>query len=357
MITRVIRPAAESDTAMADQRASDKPQRLTLADIAAKAGVSRQVVSAVLGISRGNIRYSPETHERVMRIVRETNFRPNRTAKNLVKKRHGALGILVTNFGNVHEQVLRAMLYEAHRWGQILVLDVVSPDDTQPPLFFREDLVDGIVVFEDIGPGTVKRIAELGIPCVRINTNVRNLPGCITYAEMGAMHLAVEHLVEHGHSRIGVLAAPSKHYSMRLRVRGVEKACTKLGLEKPVSHTFVSPRHMGTGNDEAFDELVAFLAQHRAIDGMVLTVDGMAPLFYRACAKLGRRIPDDIAVLGVNNSPVALGVFPALTSLYVEPREVGKKAIQVLNESIEGVNPPPPAMKLTYRMAVRESTA
>jgi DNA-binding LacI/PurR family transcriptional regulator len=342
---------------MAEQRVADRPQRLTLADIAAKAGVSRQVVSAVLGISRGNIRYSPQMHERVMRIVREINFRPNRTAKNLVKKRHGAIGILVANFGNVHEQVLRAMLYEAHRWGQILVLDVVSPDDKEPPLFFREDLVDGIVVFEDIGPGTVRRISQLGIPYVRVNTNVRNLPGCITYAEVGAMHMAVEHFVERKRSHVGVLAAPSTHYSMHLRVKGVAKACAKMGLDVPVEHTFVAPRHMGTGDDEAFDELVAFLKQHRALDAVVLTVDGMAPLFYRACAKLGRRIPDDIAVIGVNNSPVALGVFPALTSLYVEPKQVGREAIRLLNESIEGVDPPPHAVKLAYRLAVRESTA
>lgn len=334
-----------------------KPHRVTLADIASRAGVSRQVVSAVLGISTGNVRYSPDTHDRVMAIVRETRFRPNRTAKNLVKKRHGAIGVLVTNFGHVPDQVLRTMLHEAHGRGQVIIMDAVSPEDTQPPLFLREDSVDGLVVFEDIDAATMKEIARLDIPCVRVNTNVRNLPGCITYNELGAMAMAVEHLHEHGRNTLAVLAGPSGHYSMRLRVKGVEKACARLGLSAPQVHTFQAKGHMGTGDEAALQELTSFLEGHPDVDAMVLTVDGMAPLFYRACTLLGKRIPDDIAVVGVNNSGIALGVSPALTSLFVHPRQVGRQAVELLSNLMDTGTDNHRPIKLTYQMQERDSTA
>ena len=335
-----------------------RPYRVTLSEIAREAGVSRQVVSAILGLSPGgNVRFGAQTRERVVEIARQRGFRPNRTAIHLVKKCHGALGILVRHFGSANEHILRCMLYEAHRRGQVFVLDVSSPEDGTLPLVLREDSVDGIVAFEDVEVRIQKEITRLGIPCVRINTNVRNLPGCVAYDEAGAMRLAVRHFVERKRGRLAILAGRSTHYSTRARVRNYMKAAQEHGLAQPRSHTFVADRHTGLGAPEAFAELLEWLSANRDIDALLATVDGMAPLFYRAAARLGLRIPDDIAVIGVNNSQIALGVYPALTSLHVDPKQVGKKAITILNQLIEGSETSSrPTAKIPYHLIVREST-
>jgi DNA-binding LacI/PurR family transcriptional regulator len=332
--------------------------RPTLSTIALRAGVSRQVVSAILGVSPGgNVRYSAETRRRVMRLVRQTSFRPNRTAKNLVQKRHGALGVLVANFGAIHDGVLSIMLAEAHKHRQLLMLDEMPEGDEGLPVFLAEDSVDGLVVFEDLEPRLQREIERLAIPCVRVNANVRTQPGCITYDETGAMQMAVRHLVERGRRHLALIAGDAGgHYSQQLRRTGIQKAALSAGLPLVEVHTLGLRHYFGSDGHAASDGVAAFLDAHPQVDGVVLSVDGMAPLFYRACGRAGRRIPDDVAVVGVNNSPIALGVFPSLTSLFVEPRRVAEEAIRLLNESIEGERPPRAPVKLAYTLTIREST-
>jgi DNA-binding LacI/PurR family transcriptional regulator len=332
-------------------------ERITLSKIAEMAGVSRQVVSAVLGVSgSGSVRYSPDTAERVMEIVRKTNFRPNRTAMNLVRKQHGAIGVLVRGFGHIPERALHLMLSHAHHHGQVLILDALEASDESLPVFLREDLVDGLAVFEDIDKKVEDEITRLGIPCVRVNTNVRGLPGCITYDEHGGMKLAVDHLVERKRMRLGFLAGPSAHYSMRARLKGFEKAAKDAGAGPIRSYTLRTARGMDGADDTVAEELRDLLVSDGGVDGVVLAVDGMAPAVYRAAAILGLRIPDDLAVVGVNNSQVATSVFPQLTSVYVDPREVGKQTVLLLNRLISGNDVPTGPLKLAFRMIIRAST-
>jgi len=330
---------------------------MTLSKIAELAGVSRQVVSAVLGVSGGgSVRYSPDTAGKVMEIVRKTGFRPNRTAMNLVKKRHGAIGVLVRVFGHIQERAFHAMLSNAHKHGQVLILDVLEGSDEDLPVFLREDLVDGLVVFEDIDKRFEDEITRLAIPCVRVNTNVRTLPGCITYDEPGGMKLAVDHLAACGRKRLGFLAGPSSHYSMRARIRGFEKACEAAGVSHARVHTLESQRGMDGADDAVADTLVGFLTAQGGLDGVVLAVDGMAPALYRAASRAGQRIPDDLAVVGVNNSQVATSVYPQLSSIFVEPREVGKETVELLNRLIAGTDAPSGPSKVPFRLTARGSS-
>lgn len=336
----------------------ERPQTVTLSDIARMAGVSRQVVSAICGISSaGSVRYGQATRERVERIVRQTRFRANRTAKNLVTKRHNALGVLLVEFGHMNDSVLRSMLREAHSRGQILILDTMLDEDTRLPVFLREHAVDGLVVFEDIEKRLDDEIERLSIPCVRVNTNLRTAPGCITFDETGAMRLAARHLAEMGRRRFAILASKTSHYSQKLRLQGLARAATEEGLSPPAVHTFERAHRGWSAGDGAVGQVVSFLRAHRGIDGVVLSVDTMAPVFYRAAAVLGKRIPDDIAVVGVNNSTTSWSVYPALTSLYVEPSDLGRTIVRTLSAAIDGTGSEVPPVHMTYRIEVRGSSA
>jgi DNA-binding LacI/PurR family transcriptional regulator len=171
------------------------------------------------------------------------------------------------------------------------------------------------------------------------------------------MQMAVRHLVERGRRHLALIAGDAGgHYSQQLRRTGIQKAALSAGLPLVEVHTLGLRHYFGSDGHAASDGVAAFLDAHPQVDGVVLSVDGMAPLFYRACGRAGRRIPDDVAVVGVNNSPIALGVFPSLTSLFVEPRRVAEEAIRLLNESIEGERPPRAPVKLAYTLTIREST-
>ena len=112
--------------------------------------------------------------------------------------------------------------------------------------------------------------------------------------------------------------------------------------------------------EEAFvrrltEEMAEFLRAHPDIDAVVLSSDTIAGQFYRAAARLGRRIPEDISVVGFNNSYVASALTPGLSSLFIDRFEYGRRAIHLLNEFINGNYENAFPAKATYTMVHRES--
>ena len=332
------------------------PKRLTLTEIAALSGVSRQVVSAVVNPDRcGTVRYSKQTSERVQAIVGRTGFRLNRTARNLVRNRHGCLGILIREYGLVWGDTLRHILAAAHDNGQVVVLDYLPDNPAEMPSIVKEDAVDGILLFEDIDGGVLAAVDRLGVPCVRINTNARTVPGAITFDELGAMRMAVDHFVARGRRTLAICVGSGGHYSQRLRKKGFQLAARAAGLA-PVSTVFLDRSPAATQPRQQEYELERLLTKRPDIDAVVLTQDRMAPHFYRCAARLGRRIPGDIAVIGVNNSPVAQAVTPELTSLYVKSEEVGTRAVQMLNDQIRSGDGRGGHGTCAYHLIQRDST-
>jgi DNA-binding LacI/PurR family transcriptional regulator len=249
------------------------------------------------------------------------------------------------------------MLAEARAQGQVLMLEALPEKRDELPVFLREHSVDGLVLFEDIDSRIQNEVQRLGVPAVLVNANVRNRPGCVTYDEVGAMRMAVEHFAAGGKRNVAIVAGADRHhYSSRLRRKGVLRAAAERDLPEPkVLHVAVR-RTQEAGCGEACRQMVSFLETNPDVDSVVLAADSLAPQFYRAAAMVGRRIPDDVAVIGVNNSSIALGLLPSLTSLHVHPGKVGGETVRLLNEFIQKGRPPERPVKLDYSLVVREST-
>lgn len=334
-----------------------KANRIRLAEIAQKAGVSRQVVSAVLNPDRpSSVRYSPETYKKVMAIARQTHWRPNRTAINLARRRHGNIGILVDNFGNIPDNVLPAMMRAAHAFGQVIVLDWVTAPDEGMPLFVREDSVDAIVAFENIPDSVVEGIHGIGLPFVRVNTSVRRGPGCITFDEEGAMAQAATHLAEIGCRKTVLFHPTGDGYWCTARPEGFADAAGGKGMEKPV----LVPFDRGFSNPAQYrpgvEQVKKVLAQNPDLDSAILVRDRMAPAFYHAAAELDRKPGRDIAVIGMHSTGVASVVRPPLSTLHIHPGPLGKYVVRIVNAGLDGDDEYDQPLAVRYDLQTRSSS-
>jgi LacI family transcriptional regulator len=339
-------------------KSTNPGNRLTLAQIAAQTGVSRQVVAAVLDPDRQTtIRFSEETRQRVLSAVQQTNWRPNRTARLLARKRHGSLGILLDQFGTIPHNVLPFMMDRARAHGQVLTLDTMGCRQERLPLFVREDSVDAIIVFEDL-PGHISaRIDELGIPCVHVNTSQRTGPGCITFDEEGAMRQAADHFAKSGCYRTLLFhGEPASGYWVRARTDGLTAAACAVGMREPYlvqfdSHLFSHAYYMSH-----VEKIRTALRDHPRIDSVVLLQDRMAPMFYLAAESLGKRIPHDIAVVALHDNGIAPLVSPRLSVLKMNPDDLGFHIIDTANAGIAGEKAYRSPAAVQYDLRIGESS-
>lgn len=333
--------------------------KVTLSQIAALSGVSRPLVSAILGNGRGSsIRYSEQTCQRVLQVAQMAGYRPNRTARSLRNRRHGNVGVLTRRLGSINGVILNLMQETATAdYGQCLILGrLVGPTDPpgKPAIFLTEDFVDGIVVIDHAIDGLEEQIYRLGTPSIWLNTGVSNR-GALNHDESGALATAHACLRERGRRRLGILIPQDLHYSHSARIAALQNLCRATGCAEPVVHHLDVSIYDRDLHPQIAHEYADWLAAHPELDGLIVSADLMAIPLYRAAAALGKAIPRDLSVIGFNDSYTATAVAPALTSLTIDYKAAGRQVIHLLNEFIDGNYEHGSPAPLPYRLIVRES--
>lgn len=325
--------------------------KVSIAEIAAACGVSRQVVSVVLsGRASKHVRASEETRRRVLAAVRRLGYRQNRTALNFQQRRHGSIGLLAENLHHVDHMVLDAMIAAARQEDLLLVIEQISAGPEWPKLV-REDCVDGLLLFENVDPRLLDELLRLRLPVLQVNTNQRYGPGCLTCDEEGAVALALREFVRLGRRHpayIGDTEQP--HFSTQVRPAALTAVAAELGLG-PVP-AYRAPSAYGNQAEPLAD----FLRAHPRTDCLLLYSDAWAPPLYQAAARLGRRIPADLAVIAFNDSPVARAVAPSLSTLGLDRRDQGATAIRLLKLLMAGEAEAAQGL-LSYELFRRASTS
>lgn len=323
---------------------------VTMTDVARLAGVSQTLVSAVLsGTQSDTIRYSEETRRAVLKAARQLGYRPNRTMRNVLRRRHGAVGVLVADMGLMP---LNAVLYLSEVAAErdlLVTLEQISPDKRVPRLI-EESCVDGLIVFEDLPEYLQERVDRARLPLVRANTNTRDASGSVVYDEAGASGLIAAHLSELGRRRPGYIFGRSdeRHFSARERFEGLCTAAASFGMGEP-------PACWGGHEPEKTTaEIGAFLQAHPDLDSVVLYIEHLYPSLCHAAFHLGRRIPEDLAVVAYNDTVAARSGSPPLTTAAVDAHVLSKAILETV-ESLARGEPVPPRI-VPYQLIVRQSS-
>ena len=304
----------------------------TIRDVAEAAGVSVSTASKALN-GQGKLR--AETRERVAQAARKLGFAPNPLAQGLLAGRSFTVGLITTDsFGRFSIPVMLGA-EDALGIGEMSVFMCDTRDDPERERRYVEMLaarrVDGLIVTgRRIEPRSPVR-SRPGIPVVYAMTQPADggAPAVLPDDE-GGSRAAVEHLLGIGRRRIAHVAGPERFLAARLRAGGYTAALTAAGAEPCGDIAYGEwTEHWGR---EAAGQL---LASHP--DAIFCGSDQIARGVADTLRAVGRRVPDDVALVGFDNwSPMTLGALPPLTSVDMCLEDVGRVAGELLLAAIGG---------------------
>lgn len=309
----------------------------TLRDVADLARVSTKTVSRVVN-NQGEI--SEATRLRVQVAIEQLGYRPNILARSLIHQRTDTLAVVawgIDFFGPSHTVV--GIEQQAHEFGYSLFLNLVSkPDDgnqTQVLDSLIDRRVDGIIwAVPEVGDNRswLKSIQFDQLPPI-VFLSMEPQPGLAVVAvdnRCGARQ-ATQHLIDQDRRKIGILTGPMAWWEARERYSGWQEALQRVGLTP--SPSLVVEGEWSAASGERGMRIL--LNQEPEIDAVFACSDQIALGALGVAHQSGRRVPDDIAIVGFDNIPESACFWPPLTTVYQQLIDVGRIAVQNLHKMIE----------------------
>jgi LacI family transcriptional regulator len=325
--------------------------RVTIRDVAAEAGVSIGTASKALN-GQGKLR--PQTRERVSAAAQRLGFAPNILAQALLGGRSFTVGLITTDsFGRFSIPVMLGA-EDAFGSGRVGVFMCDTRDDTERERRYIDMLnarrVDGLIV-------TGRRIeprppVSTTAPVVYAMTQPsESVAAAVLPDDSGGGRLAASHLLERGRRRIAHVAGPSRFLAARLRAEGFSAALDEAGL------TVHGRVRYGEWSEQWGRAAVSeVLASHPDTDAIFCGSDQIARGAADTLRDLGRRVPEDVALVGFDNwEPMVAGAQPPLTSVDMCLEDGGRVAAQTLLNAIAG-EPADGVQTVPSRLVVRESS-
>jgi LacI family transcriptional regulator len=329
---------------------------ITIADVAASAGVSTATVSRVLA-GLGGAR--PDTRQRVLKSARELGYRPSGVARSLKLRTTRTLGLIITDIGNPFFPELVRAVEEAARERDYGVLLCNSGEDPEREGAYLELLaerrVDGVVIASS-GVGRRHRawLAKAPLPVVLVNCASPGvpLPTILSDNRAGAA-LAIGHLIALGHRRIAHITAPSRNEAAAERLEGARNALRAAGLDPAALLVAEGDGHVG-GGAAAAERL---LEADRRLTAIFAYNDLTAIGAIRGIRGCGLRVPDDVSVVGFDDVDLAAFADPPLTTVSQATASMGRWAVAQLLDRLRGGPPTTETVMLPVHLEIRSSTA
>lgn len=326
----------------------------TIRDVAREASVSVASASRALN---GHSNVTDETRQRVLDAARKLNYVPHLGARSLTMRQTNTIGVVLPDlFGEFFSEIIRGIDRAAHRRGLQLLLANMhgSPLETAVAIRAMRGRVDGLLVMPpNIGAEFLAANLPNGLPTVVLNGQMDGVgQASLAIDNFTGAHAMVEHLVERGCRRIAHIAGPKGNSDAEGRLRGFRQAVGDLlGDWSPIIFA-------GDFSEESGREAGRVVASAPVpVDAVFAANDVMAVACIGALEEAGIAVPDQIAVAGFDDIPIARFVSPALTTMRVHIAELGAQALETLVGII--TNPgaaSPPAQTLTPELVVRQST-
>jgi LacI family transcriptional regulator len=330
-------------------------QKLTIADIAARAGVSKTTVSRVLNDKPDVL---PETRERILKLVQEMHYFPSPAAIGLSRGKTGLVGILVPTLAWTWVlEVIRGVAERLERSPYELVLYTTSSQERNEELFGRTlagGMTDGLLAI--LPPGALSSLSQVhrsGFPVVLIDDRGYHpdLPSVTATNRRGAVQ-ALSHLLELGHQRIGYASGPMEYRYNQERLQGIQEALAAAGVPyRPEFFHEGEPAEAG-----GIAAVRAFFALPEPPTAIFAANDLVAFGVMEAAARRGLRIPQDLSVVGFDDLPQSALSRPALTTIRQPMYRMGQTAVEMLLTLIAGGRLPQARIELDTELVVRDST-
>ncbi len=328
--------------------------RFTIRDVAAQAGVSITTVSRVLN---GTGPVDAETAERVRCVVAALNYTPHAAARTLASRRMNTLGLLLLDIGGeFYTPLLRGIENVASQAGFDLLIHSTSTSlsGKLSRHTLGEHNTDGLLVFIDaLDDAELIRLHAVGFPVVMMHQSPPrgfDIPVVTIENQAGAQKI-VDHLIErHGCERIVFVQGPLGNEDSDLREKGYRQSLRKHGL--PVDPALIIRGSFDANLANA--AVKEFLAARPEFDAIFTGDDDNAAGVLQTLREAGRKVPEEVAVAGFDDSVFARLLTPPLTTVRAPTGQVGEAAVHQLIRLIRGEQVEP-RLVLPTELVIRQS--
>jgi len=328
----------------------------TLEEVAELAGVSRSTVSRVIN-DHPSVRQ--ETRDRVWRAIRESGYRPHAVARSLVTRRTQIIGMVIpetvtTLFTDPFFALfLRGATEACNAHHYQLLLSLFNDLDGQEELYQRvlhNGYLDGVLVASaPLKDPIVPNLLRDRIPFISVGRHPDERVQYVDVDNVGGARMAVEHLIRLGHRRIGTITGRLDMVHGQARLEGYRQALEARQI--PVKEELII--------EGDYTENSGLVGMQRLLpaspSAVFVASDTMAIGALKALRQAGQQVPQDVALVGFDDIPVASVVEPPLTTVRQPISQMGALAVETLLDLIENPGSGPQRIVLPTQLVIRES--
>lgn len=332
-------------------------EKLTLDEIAEKAGVSRTTASRVIN-NRPHVR--PELRQRVMRVVGATGYRPNPIARSLAMQRSEIMGLVIPRSTHAlfddpyFPSLIQALAKTCNRHNYTLALFLFENEADEEQLYPRiskQGLLDGIILqVGEINDKLASRLMQENFPVLVIG-RPKDVPDAsyLDVDNVAGARKAVAHLFATGHQRVATITGPLATTVGIDRLEGYHQVLQEHDCPSDPA-LIVEGNFTRGGGYQAMQQLLP----HQP-DAVFIASDTMALGAMDAISEAGLRVPEDIAIVGFDDLAPAAQTTPPLTTIRQPIAQFGRKAVELLLDIIERGPYPPRRILMDTELVVRDS--
>lgn len=331
-------------------------KRVTLKEVAAEAGVSLGMASRVLS-DYGY--YGVDTKKRVQAAARRLGYRPNHAARALRSGRSKAIGVVVSNILSYHwTTFVHALEAAAASSGYQVLLGSTGDDPTAERKYlrtFQERNVDGIILSpSDTNEALLQELQDAGMPLVLIESHSEALKAPrINIDDRAAARRAVEHLIDLGHERIGIVAGSLSLASGRERLAGYWEALEEAHLEPEQELV----RYGQYEYDLAYAAADELLSLSRPPTALLVCNEKMTGATLACLKDRHVQIPQDLSLVAFDDPPWTAFYRPGITTVRTPRTDIATQALDILLHELSGNGSDTADRLIETEFVVRESTA
>lgn len=311
-----------------------------LSDVAARAGVSMSAVSRVLS-NAPDARVSEETRARILDAARELSYRPNSAGRALRSSRSHVVALIVPDLMNaIFFDLVRGVEDAAISKGYLVLMgrtEDVGPDNERIDKLLGEGRVDAVLLQPGDQPLPASALGDVEkmMPVQLINSVPSDAPGAITMPDQEGARVAVRHLLDLGHSQIGLVAGLPESHTSKRRIEGFTAEMSSAGL--PVDPASVTS--YGYTAEDGERAAADLLDRPGRPSAYVVANVNAAIGFLAQARRMAVRIPEDASVIAIHDSWTAANTWPPLSAVKMPWYELGRRAFEEAHRRIEGGGP------------------
>lgn len=323
----------------------------TIKDVAKKANVSVATVSRILNNLPG---YSEKTKEKVLRVIEEMGYQPNAIARGLINKKTKTLGVLLPAVSDTFASVVLSGIEDmANDLDYSVMVCNTDKDGIRTMKYLqalREKQVDGIVfISEFFKEEYYHAITAMKLPIVLVSTKAPYDIPFIKVDDEKAVFDGVGYLIDRGHRSIGMIAGTKGDTIATIpRIEGYKRALKEYGISYDESKIVYGD----FGFDSGISAAEELLNKNKNLTAIFCSSDEMAAGALSYLYRKSVRVPDEISLMGYDNTKVAEMAIPPLTTVGQPLYEMGKNAVRILLEGEEGKAK---SMIMPHKIAERET--